>query len=664
MLARLTMHARRLLFAPLFTLLAAAPALGQDAPQLPDDADRVVTQTKVEALSREMRDLQKLQDLIARLGDPSRQLPGESSQEYLDRVDTVLKARGMLVALAGEQVKEVLTEVHLLEAQIEEYEEWAEFLVENVASMKETRVRRRDELVETLDDARYRLAAVAAVIKERDLTPEQTAEPDAGSFASRVTGFAVQQVDGRPIPDLAGKKAEFEPMQAPARQTAFDDLTAEVVDATYELSYLEDFAISETDAFGGDLPAAHRDVIKQAREQLRAANRVRDYGSQLSILARYTKENLALARKQDLQVTLRVRELAAQLPRTEEALSVAGGNVTFADRDGIASLMNRTAPSPDAAPPTGAAPDAPADRLARRLLAAEPSRPRRPDRSPMIRTASPLIAPALALIAWSAPGSTAAAQIGKPPTAGAGTVGSGGAPKLDPEVLSLANSELEGALGVLDAMTLDELAETLDGSREIDAEGRDYLRHEADLRAAIDQNERLVERYERQPGVRELEALLSQPAVKTAVTRLLKAENRAAAEVELETLLRSGGLQLNDRTLTRAFALLAQADKYRRAVNLDRQTLKDLELQRQKYVANNPVDRIRYEPLGGNQDPIRAAEDRRQRFATGNAPADEGGDASPPAGRRGAGLLDLLEQINAPAEPLTGPSAADRPLRR
>ena len=57
-----------------------------------------------EALNTELQQLEALTQILAELGSPSKKQPGESTEDYADRVNTTMKARGMAIHLMHQQL--------------------------------------------------------------------------------------------------------------------------------------------------------------------------------------------------------------------------------------------------------------------------------------------------------------------------------------------------------------------------------------------------------------------------------------------------------------------------------------------------------------------------------------------------------------------------------
>src|SRR3989339_1399866 len=113
-------------------LLAAASTLAyaQPEPAPPTrqmyEEDLVLTDRKIQALSTEMGNLDATVKLLQEYGDPAKVQPGESTKDYLRRVNKIMKARGHTVHLLHQRFEGALDAKFQLQTQLDEYVQWVE----------------------------------------------------------------------------------------------------------------------------------------------------------------------------------------------------------------------------------------------------------------------------------------------------------------------------------------------------------------------------------------------------------------------------------------------------------------------------------------------------------------------------------------------------------
>jgi hypothetical protein len=343
------MHAiHRLLPAFLVAVLTCVPPClaAQEEVEIPAaPADVELTESKVEALSKELKQLESLTKVLKELGSPAQKQPGEDAKAHLERVDVTMKARGMAIHLIHQQLERALDAKFQLAAQIDDYEQWIRKLEAGLPEFKEKYQKRAGDLETQVLELQRDGMVLASLLYDAALAAGDQAAAERYKVEFMLEG-GVNLLDS--VPDAAARRAKFSGKDRGNLEAEYRGIEDQVVDLDFERRLLATHAILETEALAGLLPQEHREMLKAAQDALAASKDLEDRSAQISIIARYVFDNLqlvnrypdALRRSFVLQT-----KVVPELPKIEEAVdSLIGGQLPLGGRRGI---MRPTAVSPN-----------------------------------------------------------------------------------------------------------------------------------------------------------------------------------------------------------------------------------------------------------------------------------------------------------------------------
>lgn len=274
-------------------LTSAVRAQEESLPSLPDSESTV---EKVTALSEGLQTLRRLQATLKNLGSPIVKEPGESNEQFLHRVDLILKGRAYAVTLIGQQMERALDARFQLQEELAQYEEWAEAVDAQLKLLPESYRRQREKLEQDFAAARPDGIVLAWLLyeenKESDPEAARDYQPHFDSV-DPVTGKTL--IDS--ISDADTRAEKFSAMTTEEKQAAFEKTINKLVDAEFEIELLNKVVILEAEGFRDILPKEHQEAIGTARSLLKDNEDLRsldDRAAQVAIIAKYTSQNLNL----------------------------------------------------------------------------------------------------------------------------------------------------------------------------------------------------------------------------------------------------------------------------------------------------------------------------------------------------------------------------------
>ncbi len=314
-----------------------------EIPMAPTDVE--LTESKVEALSRELQQLEALTGVLQELGSPAEKEAGEETQEYLERVDVTMKARGMAVHLIHQQLERALDAKFQLAAQIDDYERWIQQLEAGLPDFRD-RYRQRAEVLEgQATELRYDGMVLAELLHNaaREAGDQATADRYAVEFTME---GGVNLLEG--LADREARRARFADLERAELEVRYASIEDQIVDLDFERRLLATHAILETEMLADLLPREHREMLRAAQDVLAVSKDLEDRAAQVSIIARYVFDNLQLVNRYPDAMRRRFvlqTRVVPELPRIDSVVEeLVGGRFPGGGRRGI---MRPTSSSPN-----------------------------------------------------------------------------------------------------------------------------------------------------------------------------------------------------------------------------------------------------------------------------------------------------------------------------
>ena len=258
----------------------------EEQPLVPLSPDhREVTELQTKALSNEMATLKAASELLEDLGKATEKKKGETTKQYLTRVNKIMKAEAFLIHLAHERVEIALDAKYQLEEAVAEYSRWVEQMSERVRQRPVEYKKQVDALVQKTQELRNDGQVLAYLIATQ------------GSFDDKVRQRYRGEYDAKTIeqtPDFQARRQKFLDLSDGDWQEEFHRLVRGIQRNEAEQQFLAVRAIPESEDLANLLPAEHHKMVQQATELLRQHTDLETTADKVAIAAKYAIENLKL----------------------------------------------------------------------------------------------------------------------------------------------------------------------------------------------------------------------------------------------------------------------------------------------------------------------------------------------------------------------------------
>lgn len=285
--------------------------VAQDAPKASTTSllpDVEATQKKVAIIKEGASELKELFDKLKELGDPATRKDNESDQQYVGRAERILKGRALYVHFAHQEMQRILEARFGAEMVLDDYDRW---VTSRLKALKMSSNLLGDEAKRIENDRKefgFNSVVLAKLInddneflskKEKDVKDNPSAKTDFDNLSKAIKKDI--GVDGsvvKKIVDIQVRSDKYKSLSTEDKIKKYYDSKKGFKDADFEFSYISKAVIPENQKFSVSLPKAHANILNDLKFQL-ANNKalfeqLDDNAFQLSVIARYTRENLGL----------------------------------------------------------------------------------------------------------------------------------------------------------------------------------------------------------------------------------------------------------------------------------------------------------------------------------------------------------------------------------
>jgi len=283
----------------------------QDAPKSSSTSllpDVEATQKKVAIIKEGASELKELFDKLKELGDPATRKDNESDQQYVGRAERILKGRALYVHFAHQEMQRILEARFGAEMVLDDYDRW---VTSRLKALKMSANLLGDEAKRIENDRKdfgFNSVVLAKLIsddaeflskKEKEVKDNPSAKTDFDNLSKAIKKDI--GVDGsvvKKIVDMQVRSDKYKALSTEDKIKKYYDSKKGFKDADFEFSYISKAVIPENQKFSVSLPKAHANILNDLKVSL-AANKalfeqLDDNAFQLSVIARYTRENLGL----------------------------------------------------------------------------------------------------------------------------------------------------------------------------------------------------------------------------------------------------------------------------------------------------------------------------------------------------------------------------------
>ena len=283
----------------------------QDAPKSSSTSllpDVEATQKKVTIIKEGASELKELFDKLKELGDPATRKDNESDQQYVGRAERILKGRALYVHFAHQEMQRILEARFGAEMVLDDYDRW---VTSRLKALKMSANLLGDEAKRIENDRKdfgFNSVVLAKLIsddaeflskKEKEVKDNPSAKTDFDNLSKAIKKDI--GVDGsvvKKIVDIQVRSDKYKALSTEDKIKKYYDSKKGFKDADFEFSYISKAVIPENQKFSVSLPKAHANILNDLKVSL-AANKalfeqLDDNAFQLSVIARYTRENLGL----------------------------------------------------------------------------------------------------------------------------------------------------------------------------------------------------------------------------------------------------------------------------------------------------------------------------------------------------------------------------------
>ena len=283
----------------------------QDAPKSSSTSllpDVEATQKKVAIIKEGASELKELFDKLKELGDPATRKDNESDQQYVGRAERILKGRALYVHFAHQEMQRILEARFGAEMVLDDYDRW---VTSRLKALKMSANLLGDEAKRIENDRKdfgFNSVVLAKLIiddaeflskKEKEVKDNPSAKTDFDNLSKAIKKDI--GVDGsvvKKIVDMQIRSDKYKALSTEDKIKKYYDLKKRFKYADFEFSYVSKAVIPENQKFSVSLPKAHANILNDLKVSL-AANKalfeqLDDNAFQLSVIAKYTRENLGL----------------------------------------------------------------------------------------------------------------------------------------------------------------------------------------------------------------------------------------------------------------------------------------------------------------------------------------------------------------------------------
>ena len=250
-----------------------------------------VTEEKKVALSTEMAEFDAASSLLDDLGKATVKRKGESSRDYVARVNKIFKAQAYLVSLAAHRVESALDAKYQLESQVRDYANWVEHLSDRLRGRTKLYQGDVESLTKEVQETRYDGQVLAFLISTQ------------GGFDKTIQDrYAKEYPSGgiQGVPGYQARQEKYQKIPKEKWQEEFQKLVRQVEVKAMKRQFLIVKAIPESKELDDVLPAEHRRVLQEAIEVLQKYSELERTADQIAIYAKYADANLDLVSSIDL----------------------------------------------------------------------------------------------------------------------------------------------------------------------------------------------------------------------------------------------------------------------------------------------------------------------------------------------------------------------------
>lgn len=308
------------LFVSAFSLCSKS-VLAQDPPKsgsvskLPDVE---VTQKKVEAINEGVENFKELFGKLKELGDPAVRKDNESDAQYLIRAERILKGRALYIHFVHQELQRIIEARYGAEMVLDDYDRWVKTRVDalklSAAKLDDRAQKIQSDLAEFSFDAvvlakligddsdfkkKVELEKVL-IQKEKDmmLNPPPEKVGFRNLFKSVESDLGPDNARLKKINDFQARSEKFKSLSTDDKIKKYMDFKKKYKDFSFEFSYLTKAVVPENQKLSVSLPKAHESLVSNVKASLSSNkaffDQLDDQAVQLSIVARYTRENLGL----------------------------------------------------------------------------------------------------------------------------------------------------------------------------------------------------------------------------------------------------------------------------------------------------------------------------------------------------------------------------------
>jgi hypothetical protein len=248
-----------------------------------------ITQKLTKTASQSSAEFDALLKRLKELKNPSKMEPGETTKEYLSRVNEIFMTRALYVSKLRVIVQDMLESKMKMQGYIDLYKQWAEEVKQELSKLPQQYQAREEELVNKNDEARIDIQVLADMIRI-----EAAKNKDKEDLIKFINEDVVNEETLKEIEDKNVRLAKFAGLDIEQKESKLLEMIDFFKDSRFEIDLLKNSIITETTELAKVLPGEHLNRIKEMQGIIQKSKdlKLEDQAVQISILAEYYGKQL------------------------------------------------------------------------------------------------------------------------------------------------------------------------------------------------------------------------------------------------------------------------------------------------------------------------------------------------------------------------------------
>lgn len=281
--------------------------------------DVEATQKKVEVLKVGDKNVEDLLNKLKELGDPATRKDNESDQQYILRAERILKGRALYVHFAHQEMQRVLEAKFGAEMVLDDYDSWVKTRLIALEASKAIYGQQANNIRKIRDELGFDAVILAKLIsdntefkkkseEEKDKIEKEkgmsvSVSPEVVELRNLIKAVdndrgGIENLRFKKIIDNQVRAEKYKTLSVEEMKKRYYDFKKKYKDTDFEFSYLSKAVIPENQKLAVSLPKAHEKILSNLKSSFESNKALfeglDDRAVQLSVIAKYTRENLGL----------------------------------------------------------------------------------------------------------------------------------------------------------------------------------------------------------------------------------------------------------------------------------------------------------------------------------------------------------------------------------